>query len=126
MEINFDSYNLRRAVYESQVVETIDIPLSIIIDELLKTYRSHVGIDTECFVVKMSEYKEKIQEPQRDYYSVDVDKILKVDVEYGVIHEWFDSTPHGSMIRIDYGGETDEQHYRAERALKRIGEILDK
>lgn len=126
MEINFDKYNLRRTVYEGQPTESIDIPLGIIIDELLKTYRSHVGIDTKCFVVKMSDYKEKIQKPSTDYSYSDVQKILEVDVDYAVVDEWFDSTPHGSIIRIDYGGETDEQNYRAERALKRIGEILDK
>lgn len=125
MEINFDKYNLRRAVYEGQPTESVDIPLGIIIDELLKAYRSHVGIDTECFVVKMSDYKEKIQKPSTDYYVVDVEKILKVNVDYAVVQEWWESTPHGSIIRIDYGGESDEQHYRAERALNRIQEILD-
>lgn len=125
MEINFEKYTRVNSIYEGQAIERIDIPSDIVIDEILKKYKDVQGIDTNCQIVKMSEYKEKIQELQRDYYSRDVKNIPNIDVEYAYIEEWEDSTPHGSFTRIEYGGEATEQDYNVKKALTKLKDILN-
>lgn len=126
MELNFDKYTLRRTVYEGRVTESVDIPSSIVMDEILFKYKYAKGIDTNLSVVKVSDYKDKIQEPHRDYYPKDVKQILNINTEYAFIEEWSEVSGHdGIYIRIMYGGEATEEDYKVETALKRIEEILD-